>query len=145
MESQNEIKKVENTEEVVLNVNAKSYVPKTKTENLPLNLNAEEYVLPNNKTEKAEDLEIDDDEDEDEVLHNEKVEEQFDMIVKDIIKNDVWEKIGEEEESEDDDEKWFPKYRDCECCKGFVYKCSGVACLNLGKCYCKIKAECDDE
>jgi hypothetical protein len=66
------------------------------------------------------------------------------MIMKDIINNDVMEEMGAEDD-ESDDEKWFPKYKDCECCKGFVYKCKGDACVNMGTCYCKIKEECDSE
>ena len=38
--------------------------------------------------------------------------------------------------------------KDCECCHGFVYKCAGESCKNLGQCYCKMKDEVegnDDE
>jgi hypothetical protein len=49
-----------------------------------------------------------------------------------------------EEEEESDDEKWFPKYKDCECCKGFIYKCKGDVCLNMDACNCKMKDECEN-
>lgn len=132
-----------------LNSNAKVYVPKSrKTENssastnntnmsennqndpkLNLNLNAQEFVP---KTKAAETQ--DDDEDYE--------GEEFDMMMNDIIDNEMMEEM---EEEESDDEKWMPKYKDCECCKGFVYKCKGTACVNLGICHCKMREECDEE
>jgi hypothetical protein len=126
------------TEEIKFNVDAKVFIPKSKQKpddnQLNFNLNAKEFVPKT--TQPEEELEDDDDMDE---------EEELDMIMKDIINNDVMEEIGAEDEDESDDEKWFPKYKDCECCKGFVYKCKGDACVNMGTCYCKIKEECDDD
>ena len=58
--------------------------------------------------------------------------------MKDIIDNE------EIEDDEFDEDKWFPKYKDCESCQWFVDKCSGVACQNLLSFYCKVMAECDD-
>lgn len=150
---------------ITFNVNAKSYVPKSKRTDtktttqatnpeainsnseklstdleskLKFNLNANEYVpkshQPINVNGNGNHLQQ-----EEEDFDG----EEFDMIMKDIIDNEVMEEIEDEEES--DDEKWFPKYKDCECCKGFVYKCKGAACANMGLCYCKIKEECDEE
>jgi len=52
--------------------------------------------------------------------------------------------IGKEDFGEEsDEESWYPKYKDCECCKGFVYKCKGEACSHLKFCVCKIAEECD--
>lgn len=137
---------------LTLNAKAKEYVPRKpkgnetgeiQTEKLNLNLNAEEYKP---KAQPAVDYnnpyqikQVDDNEDEeDEELEN----EELDMIVNDLVENDALEEL---EEEESDDEKWFPKYKDCECCKGFIYKCKGDACVNMGACYCKMKDECDDE
>jgi hypothetical protein len=122
-------------DEIKFNVDAKVFIPKSKQkdEKLDFNLSAQEYVP---KT----DVDIDEDDEEGEL--NE--EEELDMIMKDIINNDVMEEMGAEDD-ESDDEKWYPKYKDCECCKGFVYKCKGDACINMGTCFCKIKDECDDE
>lgn len=151
-----QIKIQENLKNLTLNSNAKVYVPrKTKTnesnqtsesqaEKLNLNLNAEEFKP---KTQQPTDYQnpyqirqLDDEEnEEDEDLENEEV----DMIVNDLVENEAYEEFEEEDES--DDEKWFPKYKDCECCKGFIYKCKGSACVNMGACYCKMKQECDDE
>jgi hypothetical protein len=148
--------------DVNLNVNAKNYVPKSKrTDNtststqengksesindkLQLNLNAQEYVpkFGQNLDQQMEGLNVEDGDDEDDI-DNEIENEEFDMIMKDIINNEALEEEIEEDES--DDEKWFPKYKECECCKGFVYKCQGAACINMGECYCKMKEECDDE
>lgn len=55
------------------------------------------------------------------------------------------ENIQFEDDDESDEDKWFPKFRNCECCKGFVYKCEGSTCQNLGKCYCKIKSQMDGD
>ena len=60
-----------------------------------------------------------------------------------VANNEIMEELGEDQES--DEEKWYPKYHNCECCKGFVYKCKGLACANLGMCYCKMQEECDYE
>lgn len=127
--------------DVQLNTGAANYVPKSKrgkerenTQNenkLNLNLDAQEYV-PKNNVELEPELDAD--------LY----EEEFDMIVKDIIDNEAIEEELEEDEESDED-KWFPKYKDCECCKGFVYKCEGIACSNMDMCYCKMKEECDQE
>ena len=42
----------------------------------------------------------------------------------------------------------LPKYKYCECLHGFIYKCAGESCKNLGQFYCKMKDEVegnDDE
>lgn len=52
-------------------------------------------------------------------------------------------KANEDFGEESDEESWYPKYKDCECCKGFVYKCKGEACSHLKFCVCKIQEECD--
>lgn len=145
----------ENLKNLTLNANAKVYVPRKnkandsdqafeKSEKLNLNLNAEEYKpksqQPDNYQNPYQIRQLDDEENEEEEdLEN----EELDMIVNDLVENDAYEEFEEEDES--DDEKWFPKYKDCECCKGFIYKCKGSACINMGACYCKMKEECDDE
>ena len=70
-------------------------------------------------------------------------EEKMDMIVKDMVEDEVMEELGNEE-SEDED-KWIQKYKDCQCCHGFVYKCKGETCSSLGQCYCKMKDDCENE
>ena len=123
-------------EEQKLNVNAQEYKPKKKkleNEKLKFNLNAKEYEPKNyNKQEVDED---------------EENNEEIDMIVKDMVENDILDEIGEDEQESDsaDEDKWYPKYKDCECCKGFVYKCKGEACQSLGQCYCKMKDDCENE
>lgn len=145
-----------NINDLNLNKNAKGYIPKSKRldnskvnqdiskelENkLTLNLHAKEYVPKyfNENPKLQEELNVEDDDelpDDDEGI-------EFDIIMKDILNNEVMEELEEEEECDED--KWFPKYNDCECCKGFIYKCKGVACENMESCYCKIKDECDQE
>ena len=114
-----------------LNKNAKEYIP-TKNrvpKKLDFNLDAKEY-------KPKEKIVANDNEDEE-------VEEKLDMIVKDMVENEVMEELGNEE-SEDED-KWIQKYKDCQCCHGFVYKCKGETCSSLGQCYCKMKDDCENE
>ena len=122
----------EKKEENTLNKNAKEYIPTKKRvpQKLQFNLEAKEYK----PKEKVEYVEGDDDEDDE-------VKEKMDMIVKDMVEDEVMEEIGNDE-SEDED-KWVPKYKNCECCHGFVYKCKGETCSSLGQCYCKMKDDCD--
>ena len=113
-----------------LNKNAKEYIP-TKNripKKLDLNLNAKEYK-PKAKAE------VNDNEEEE-------VQEKMDMIIKDMAEDAVMEELGNEE-SEDED-AWIEKYKDCQCCQGFVYKCKGEACSSLGQCYCKMKDDCEE-
>ncbi len=118
-----------------LNKNAKEYVPTKKRipEKIDFNLTAIEYW----PKQAVEYIEADDGEEEE----DEDVKEKMDMIVKDMVETEVMEEIGDEE-SEDED-KWFPKYKDCECCHGFVFKCKGLTCSDLGQCFCKMKDDCD--
>ena len=123
-------------EEQKLNINAQEYKPKKKkleNEKLKFNLNAKEYE-PKNYNKKEED-------------EDEENNEELDMIVKDMVENDILDEMGEDEQYSDseDEDKWYPKYKDCECCKGFVYKCKGEACQSLGQCYCKMKDDCDND
>lgn len=156
MNEQEENNIQENLKNLTLNANAKLYIPKkgkateqpeniiNKPENLNLNLNAEEFKPKSiENAEYYNALQVkqfeDNENEEEDSIENEELE----MIVNDLVENDALEELEEEEES--DDEKWFPKYKDCECCKGFIYKCKGNACINMGVCYCKMKDECDDE
>ena len=92
-------------------------------------INAKEYV-PKQQEENHEE--------------DEENNEEIDMIMRDMVENDILDEMGEESDSADED-KWYPKYKDCECCKGFVYKCKGDACQSLGQCYCKMKDDCDND
>ena len=119
-------------EENKLNKDAKEYIPTKKRipEKLDFNLQAKEYK-PKEKVIEGDD-EVDD----------EGVKEKMDMIVKDMAEDEVMEELGNED-SEDED-KWIKKYKDCECCHGFVYKCKGETCLSLGQCYCKMQDDCEN-
>jgi hypothetical protein len=120
--------------EVNLNVNAKEFVPKSK-EKLNFNLKAEEYK-PSEQLQGEEVLENGEEVEEDEIG------DDIDKIMNDIENDDALDELEEEDESDED--KWFPKYKDCECCKGFVYKCNGPSCQSLGECFCKMKIECEE-
>ena len=105
---------------------------KKNEEKIKLNLNAKEY-----RPKQKENIE--------EVEEN---NEELDMIMKDMIENDILDEMAENDSLDSDsadEDKWYPKYKDCECCKGFVYKCKGDACQSLGQCYCKMKDDCDND
>ena len=141
---------MENNVNFVLSTGAKEYKPKQKTETIEkgieelkvndekannlYNLNAKEYKpksdKPNNDYQVG-DLEEDSNDDED------------DKIMEDLIAKEQIELPGEDDESDDD--KWFPKYKDCTCCKGFVYKCDGDVCKSLGSCFCKAQEDFEPE
>lgn len=63
--------------------------------------------------------------------------EELEVIMKDLLDD-------EELDGNEDDEKWWPKYQNCECCKGYVYKCSGKACEHMDSCYCKVQDEMEN-
>ena len=126
-----------------LNTSATEYIPSKNRipDKLNFNLSAAEYK----PKEMIKYLESDEDD------NDERMKEEIDMIIGDVVENEVMNELAEEsklgnssEDSEDED-KWLPKYKDCECCSGFVYKCKGEACSSLGECYCKMKDDIDDE
>ena len=99
---------------------------------LHLNLNAAEY-RPRNAIE-------------------DEVKNEFDMIMGDIIESEAQEEFAKQvdlngslDDESGDDEKWIPKYKDCPCCKGFVYNCNGDTCTLLGQCYCKMKDDIEED
>ena len=122
-----------------LNKNAKEYIPTKKRipEIIDFSITKREY----RPKQIVEYVEVDDDKEEED--DENEINEKVDMIIKDMVEDDIIEEMGNEE-SEDED-KWFPKYKDCECCQGFVFKCKGQTCADLGQCYCKMKDECDKQ
>lgn len=149
------------TEDVKLNTKANEWKPKDKKTNnenienennknsdntnsnetnnkIIYNLHATEYkpknfIVQSNLPGDEEDDEIDDDED----INN----DNNDNEIEDMIAN---EQFGAEDD-ESDDEKWYPKYKDCSCCKGYVYKCTGDVCNSLGSCFCKAQEDYDPD
>ena len=69
----------------------------------------------------------------------------MDMIVNDMIVNDLIEEAKDHDSDEEEENKFFEKYKKCKCCKGYVYKCQGDTCKSLGQCYCKMSDECEIE
>lgn len=134
-------KQQEKTEQINLNPEAKEYKPSKKKKDpengeiddkLNFNLNAKQYI-PKSKTEFVEA-----DDDEDDNIN----QEVIDKMMQDDIENEVMEELGNISEDED---KWLPKYKDCPCCKGYVFNCSGQVCKDLGQCYCKMTDDCEEE
>jgi len=107
---------------------------KTNNDNVLYNLNATEFK-PKQYVEYVED---DGDVDEDEI------DQEFDQTDKQLIDELVKkEQIFNDEMSDEDN--WFPKYQDCNCCKGFIYKCEGEVCNSLGACFCKSQDDYDND
>ena len=116
-----------------LNKEAKEYVP-TKNRKLNFNLEAKEYQ----PKEKPKNKELDEEEDVE-------VNNKLDMIVNDMVVNDLIEEAKDNDSEDEDDNKFFDKYKNCTCCKGYVYQCNGEACKSLGQCYCKMSDDCENE
>jgi len=134
----------ENYQGKAINTAAEEYIP-TKNripEKLNFNLEAEEY-----KPKHSIDYVDGSDED----LSDEEIQQQFDMIMGDVIENEALEelanqvKLDDDSDDSEDEDKWMPKYKDCKCCFGFVYRCKGETCSSLGQCYCKMKDDIEAE
>ena len=132
----------QNDDNKALNASAEEYIP-TKNripDKLNFNLNAAEYQ----PKEIIEYIEDSDD------VNDEQIQDEMDMILGDVVQNEIMDEYAKQKNQEDsseeseDEDKWIPKYKDCECCSGFVYKCKGEACSSLGECYCKMKDDMDD-
>ena len=106
--------------------NAKEFRPK-KIQN-EQNKNSEKKIIQY--------VEADDDEDDES-----DIDEKIERIEKEIIEAEAIKEL--DCDISEDEDKWVPKYRDCECCKGFVFNCNGEICADLGQCFCKMKDECD--
>jgi len=78
-------------------------------------------------------------------------EEELNMIMRDLeenfdneynnYNNDI-DNINDID-NDADDNLFYVSFKDCECCKGYVYNCKGNTCKFLGACYCIVKSECD--
>ena len=104
---------------------------------LEFNLDAAEYK-PKELVEYINEIEAFEDQIQDqidEMIEKEEEKEIMEELLKHI-------NMGDDSDSEDED-KWLPKYKDCKCCKGFVYNCKGESCASLGQCYCKMIDEVD--
>ena len=112
-----------------LSKTAKEYVP-TKNRKLNFNLEAKEYKPKNKELEEEEDQEVND---------------KIDMIANDMVVNDLIEAAKDNDSEDEDENKFYDKYKNCSCCKGYVYKCNGEACKSLGQCYCKMSDDCENE
>lgn len=137
-------------DEIKFNKEAKEYVPQklqqTQKENinttntnmdiqLKSHIDAQEYI-PKMCEFHITTLEEDD---------GEENEEQFEDIIEDIMQQESMAELNAFDEEESDEDKWFPQFKDCYCCKGLIYKCDGEVCKNLGVCFCKAKEDYDDE
>jgi hypothetical protein len=141
------IKKEEKEKENIIINNNDIKVDEIEKGTLKLNLEAPEYkpLNKNNfetnqtinyyKSSSCQDYKLEYNNLEDELNPN---EDEIDMIANDIVQD---EELSDEDY---DDDKWIPKFKDCECCKGYIYKCKGTACQYLGACYCKVKYDCDE-
>ena len=132
----------QNDDNKTLNTSAAEYIP-TKNripDKLNFNLNAAEYQ-PKEVIENTEDGDE---------FNDEQIQDEMDMILGDVVHNEIMDEFAKQKNQEDssedseDEDKWIPKYKDCECCSGFVYKCKGKACSSLGECYCKMRDDMDE-
>jgi hypothetical protein len=73
---------------------------------------------------------------------NDYIENTLKKLYKIEINENIYQNLGDDGE---DENKFFDKYKNCSCCKGYVYKCNGEACKSLGQCYCKMSDDCENE
>jgi len=134
-----EIKNNKSTE-IKLNVNAVEYRPKIidgyKIEGLDDENDELEIIEKVNIKEEKNEKEINKD--------NDNSLDEFSIINKEI-ENFIMEQVEEESEESIDKEDWYPNFKNCSCCKGYVYKCEGSSCQNLGMCFCKAAEEYDPD
>ena len=107
-----------------------------------ININLKEEDKPKELNETEKKIEAEKEE--------EKVKEVIDDLYLKDIENEVMDEMEKEmkkenENDSDDEDKWIPKYKDCPCCYGFVYKCKGDTCASLGQCFCKMKDDVEEE
>ena len=145
--------------EIKFNKSAKEYVPKNQrqqiTQNtcvkesiilenkennevkvdIKFNLQAKEYVPKKNDEFKIGGL-SDNDDDEDQNKIN-KIDDDDDAFFQELNIDEFF------EDDESDEDNWFTKYKECTCCKGYIYKCKGEVCQSLGVCYCKAHEDND--
>ncbi len=112
-----------------------------------IDINSKQYI-PNKNINgyKVEGLEEEDEENEDDSEEEEIIENQLDQIIDNEIINqhDALFLDNEEDEISDED-KWYPKFANCECCKGYLHKCENEVCKSLSVCYCKAQEDYDPE
>jgi len=156
-----------------LNPNTTEYVPKDKKtynnnesngnnlEPIKFNLNAKEYNPKKcsayneftvqgieDSDDEVDKIKIENIENEDtnkkfsisDNVEDNSAEREYNEIMQDIINNEF-----EQYDESEDEQVWYPEYKNCVCCKGFIYKCSGEACVNLDCCYCKAQRDFDTE
>lgn len=34
---------------------------------------------------------------------------------------------------------WYAVYKDCACCKGYIYRCNDELCKQMGQCHCSMQ------
>ena len=134
-----EKKEIEKVEPVKLNLEAKEFVPKNY---MGYTIEADEEEV-NEVDKRVKELKLLDGRDV--VEDDASSEEEIDKVYDDIIDQEVQEPdhLGLDDESDED--KWFPKFKDCTCCNGYVFKCSGDVCSSLGACFCKAQEDYDPE
>lgn len=73
-----------------------------------------------------------------------------------LTKEDLMQQLEQEEEDQEfnemiDDIELFnkdefdPNFKNCTCCKGFIYNCKSKVCENLGVCQCKAHSEMEED
>ena len=137
---------------IVLSTKAKEYVPKKKKveevvesnidnkqndkKNIEFNLNAKEFVPGKKVTTQMDGFQVEFEEDED---------EDDEAVFDELVNQEIDDPMPIDGDDESDEDKWFPKYKDCQCCQGYIYKCSGDVCGSLGVCFCKAQEDYDPD
>lgn len=125
--------------------------PLNEPNNIKFNLNAKEFSpkkikkegfvigsLDDSDEEKEESISITNLDSKLENVNEDVKADENDIDIEDLIENGI-------EDIDEDEEEWIPKFKNCPCCKGYIYKCNQTVCQSLGVCYCKAQEEFDPD
>lgn len=131
---------------IKLNINAFEYKPKKINEFIIEGLDDEDDLNDvKNKDDKNNEIKENNNKTKNESnVENDSSFDEFSIINKEI-ENFIMEQVDEESEESIDKEDWYPDFKNCSCCKGYVYKCEGNSCQSLGMCFCKAAEEYDPD
>lgn len=126
-----------------LNNKAKEYIP-SKCYTTNINMENNKKILIENQTKFIQESYSEYTEDSNSNSFDEYINKEIDRET--ALHYNIYNKQNiNDSYSESDEDKWYPDFKNCECCEGFVYLCKGETCQELNICYCKIKYDLDKD
>ncbi len=72
-------------------------------------------------------------------------EEMISQFEDEYVKSQINEIISDLDDGQNKEDMFEEKMQGCTCCHGYVYKCKGKMCYNLGVCQCMVRTEMEAE